>query len=147
MKRIHKGKIIIVLTLLLAAGMSTGFLVVQETRDFRIAKNLDIFFSLFRELNTFYVDEIDPDKLIKSGLDNMLKTLDPYTVYYPESEKDDFTFMTTGKYGGIGSLVRNNGDFTIISEVYKDCPADKAGIKAGDLLKTVDGVSLKGLNN
>jgi carboxyl-terminal processing protease len=145
MKRLHKGKLIIVLTLLLVAGLSTGFLVVQETRDFRIAKNLDIFFSLFRELNTFYVDEIDPDKLIKSGLDNMLKTLDPYTVYYPESEKDDFTFMTTGKYGGIGSLVRNNGDYTIISEVYKDCPADKAGIKAGDLLKTVDGVSLKGL--
>jgi carboxyl-terminal processing protease len=146
MKRIFKGKIIIVLTLLLVAGTSTGFLVMQETRDFRIAKNLDIFFSLFRELNTFYVDEIDPDKLIKSGLDNMLKTLDPYTVYYPESESDEFTLLTTGKYGGIGSLVRNNGDYTIVSEVYKDCPADKAGIKAGDLLKTVDGVTLKGLS-
>jgi carboxyl-terminal processing protease len=146
MKRINKVKIIIVLTLLLVAASSTGFLVMQETRDFRIAKNLDIFFSLFRELNTFYVDEIDPDKLIKSGLDNMLKTLDPYTVYYPESESDDFTFLTTGKYGGIGSLVRNNGDYTIISEVYKDFPADKAGIKAGDLLKKVDGVSLKGLS-
>ena len=70
--------------------MSTGFFVTQETRDFRIAKNLDIFFSLFRELNVFYVDEIDPDKLIKAGLDNMLKTLDPYTVYYTESEKDEF---------------------------------------------------------
>ena len=146
MKRIQKGKIIIVLTLLLVAGISTGFLAMQETRDFRIAKNLDIFFSLFRELNTFYVDEIDPDKLIKSGLDNMLKTLDPYTVYYPESESDEFTLMTTGKYGGIGSMVRNNGDYTIISEVYKDCPADKAGIKAGDLLKKVDGVTLKGLS-
>ena len=146
MKRLHKGKIIIVLTLLLVAGLSTGFLVTQESRDFRIAKNLDIFFSLFRELNTFYVDEIDPDKLIKSGLDNMLKTLDPYTVYYPESESDDFAFLTTGKYGGIGSLVRNNGDFTIVSEVYKDFPADKAGIKAGDILKKVDGVSLKGLS-
>ena len=86
MKRINKIKIIIAFTLLLVAGISTGFLITQETRDFRIAKNLDIFFSLFRELNTFYVDEIDPDKLIKSGLDNMLKTLDPYTVYYPESE-------------------------------------------------------------
>jgi carboxyl-terminal processing protease len=146
MKRIHKGKIIIVLTLLLVAGISTGFLITQESRDFRIAKNLDIFFSLFRELNTFYVDEIDPDKLIKSGLDNMLKTLDPYTVYYSESESDDFTFLTTGKYGGIGSMVRNNGDYTIISEVYKDFPADKAGIKAGDLLKKVDGVSLKGFS-
>jgi carboxyl-terminal processing protease len=80
MKKIRTGRIIIVLTLLLCAGISTGFLVTQETRDFRIGKNLDIFFSLFRELNTFYVDEIDPDKLIKSGIDNMLKTLDPYTV-------------------------------------------------------------------
>ncbi len=146
MKRINKSKIIIVLTLLLIAGTSTGFLVTQETRDFRIAKNLDIFFSLFRELNTFYVDEINPDKLIKSGIDDMLKTLDPYTVYYPESEIDDFTFMTTGKYGGIGSTVRSNGVYTIISEVYKDFPADKAGIKAGDLLKSVDGTSLKGLS-
>jgi carboxyl-terminal processing protease len=140
-----RGKLIIISVLLVVGGLSTGFFVTQETRDFRIAKNLDIFFSLFRELNVFYVDEIDPDKLIKAGLDNMLKTLDPYTVYYTESEKDEFTLMTTGKYGGIGSLVRNNGDYTIISEVYKDFPADKAGVRAGDLLKKVDGVSIKGL--
>lgn len=146
MKKIRNGRIIIVLSLLLIAGISTGFLVNQETRDFRIAKNLDIFFSLFRELNTFYVDEIDPDKVIKAGMDNMLKTLDPYTVYYPETETDEFTFMTTGKYGGIGSLVRGSGDYVVISEVYKGFPADLAGIKAGDLLKKVDGVSLKGLS-
>jgi carboxyl-terminal processing protease len=145
MKKIRTGKIIIVLTLILVAGISTGFLINQETRDFRIAKNLDIFFSLFRELNTFYVDEIDPDKIVKSGIDNMLKTLDPYTVYYPESEAEEFTIMTTGKYGGIGSLVRNSGDYVVISEVYKGFPADIAGIKAGDLLKKVDGTSLKGL--
>jgi carboxyl-terminal processing protease len=76
----------------------------------------------------------------------MLKTLDPYTVYYPESDADDFTFMTTGKYGGIGSLVRGGGEYVIISEVYKGFPADKAGIKAGDILKKVDGSSLKGLS-
>ena len=102
MKNIRTGRTGIVLILLLIAGISTGFLINQETRDFRIAKNLDIFFTLFRELNTFYVDEIDPDKMIKSGIDNMLKTLDPYTVYYPESDVDEFTFMTTGKYGEIG---------------------------------------------
>ncbi|MCX6325613.1 MAG: S41 family peptidase [Bacteroidia bacterium] len=146
MKKIRTGRIIIILTLLLITGISTGFLITQETRDFRIAKNLDIFFSLFRELNTFYVDEIDPDKVIKSGIDNMLKTLDPYSVYYPESEVDEFTFMTTGKYGGIGSLVRSNGDYVVISEVYKGFPADRAGIKAGDLLKKVDGISLKGFS-
>src|SRR5659263_164318 len=145
MKKIRSVRIIIVFTLLLVAGISTGFLINQETRDFRIAKNLDIFFSLFRELNTFYVDEIDPDKVIKSGIDNMLKTLDPYTVYFPESEADEFTIMISGKYGGIGSMVRNSGDYVVISEVYKGFPADKAGIKPGDLLKKVDGTSLKGL--
>jgi carboxyl-terminal processing protease len=146
MKKIRAGRITFILTLLLIGGISTGFLINQETRDFRIAKNLDIFYSLFRELNTFYVDDVDPDKIIKSGIDNMLKTLDPYTVYYPESEVDEFTFMTTGKYGGIGSLVRNSGDYVVISDVYKGFPADLAGIKAGDLLKKVDGTSLKGLS-
>jgi carboxyl-terminal processing protease len=145
MKKIRSGKFIVIVSLILVVGISTGFLVNQETRDFRIAKNLDIFFSLFRELNTFYVDEIDPDKLIKAGMDNMLKTLDPYTVYFPEAEADEFAILTTGKYGGIGSLVRNSGDYVVISEVYKGFPADKAGIKPGDLLKKVDGTSLKGL--
>ena len=136
--------IIIFVSLFVFAGLSTGFLITQETRDFRLGKNMDIFFSLLREVNTFYVDEIDPDKVIKSGIDNMLKTLDPYTVYYPEEETDDLSFMTSGKYGGIGSLVRGNGDYVIVSEVYKGFPADLAGIKAGDLLKKVDGISLKG---
>jgi carboxyl-terminal processing protease len=146
MKKIRSGKFIVIVSLLLVVGISTGFLVNQETRDFRIAKNLDIFFTLFKELNTFYVDEIDPDKLIKTGMDNMLKTLDPYTVYFPESEADEFAILTTGKYGGIGSMVRNSGDYVVISEVYKGFPADKAGIKPGDLLKKVDGISLKGLS-
>jgi carboxyl-terminal processing protease len=145
MKKIRSGKIIIVFSLLLIVGISTGFLVTQESRDFKIAKNLDIFFSLFRELNTFYVDDIDPDKVIKVAIDNMLKTLDPYTVYFPETEADDFAVMIAGKYGGIGSMVRNSGDYVVISEVYKGFSADKAGIKPGDLIKKVDGVSLKGL--
>jgi len=144
MKKMRSGRLIIILSLLIFGGVCTGFFALQETRDFRIAKNLDIFFSLFRELNTFYVDEINPDKVIKTSIDDMLKSLDPYTVYYPESEADEFTFMTTGKYGGIGSLVRGGGDYVTISEVYKGFPADLAGIKAGDLLKKVDGVSLKG---
>jgi len=147
MKNRRISKIIIIVSLVAVVGISSGFLLNQETRDFRIAKNLDIFFSLFRELNTFYVDDIDPDKLVKSGIDNMLKTLDPYTVYYPESEAGEFTFMTTGKYGGIGSLIRSNGEFVVISEVYKGFPADLAGIKAGDILKKVDGSSLKGITS
>lgn len=147
MKNIHKGKLLLLFLILLTAGVSTGFLVSQETRDFRIAKNLDIFFTLFRELNTFYVDEVDPDKVIKTGIDGMLRTLDPYTVYFPESDADEFKIMTTGKYGGIGSLIRASGEYTVISEVYKGFPADLAGIKAGDLLKKVDGASLKGMTS
>jgi len=135
-----------VFSLLVFSGISAGFLLRQESRDFRIAKNLDIFFSLFRELNAFYVDEIDPEKIIRTGIDNMLKSLDPYTVYYPESDADDFSILTTGKYGGIGSLVRGGGEYVVISEVYKGFPADRAGIKAGDILKKVDGVPLKGLS-
>jgi len=146
MKKIKTSRIIIIISLILLTGLSTGFLISQETRDFRIAKNLDIFFTLFREINTFYVDEIDPDKVVKAGIDNMLKTLDPYTVYYPESDVDEFTFMTTGKYGGIGSLVRGGGEYVVISEIYKGFPADLSGIKAGDILKKVDGISLKGFS-
>ncbi len=146
MKKTKHIRLIIVFSLLIFAGINAGFLLTQESRDFRIAKNLDIFFSLFRELNAFYVDEIDPEKIIRSGIDNMLKTLDPYTVYYPESEADEFSFMTTGKYGGIGSLVRGGGEYVVISEVYKGFPADLVGIRAGDLLKKVDGVPLKGLS-
>jgi len=147
MKKTGSRKLVITLSLLLLAGITTGFLVSQESRDFRIAKNLDIFLSLFRELNTFYVDEIDPDKIVKTGIDNMLRTLDPYTVYLPESDADDFAILTTGKYGGIGSMVRGGGEYVVISEVYKGFPSDKAGIKAGDQITKVDGVSLKGMTS
>jgi len=144
MRKKRSFRLVIIAAFLITAGTSVAFLSTQETRDFRIAKNLDIFFTLFRELNTFYVDELNPDKLVKTGIDNMLKTLDPYTVYYPESEGDEVVFMKTGKYGGIGSLVRGNGDYVVISLVYKGFPADIAGIKPGDILKKADGVSLKG---
>ena len=136
---------LVVIIVVITAIITTGFLISQESREFRLAKNLDIFYSLIREINTFYVDEIDPDKMIKTGIDNMLKTLDPYTVFYPESNIDEIEFMTSGRYGGIGSLVRKNGDYVVISEVYKGFPADIAGIRAGDILKRVDGESLRGL--
>lgn len=129
----------------LSAIMVTSFLTQEQSRDFRIAKNLDVFFSLFRELNAFYVDEIDPDKVVRAGITGMLGTLDPYTVYYPEEEVDDITFMTTGKYGGIGALVRKTGDYTVITQVYHSFPADKAGLKPGDILLKADDKSLKGL--
>jgi len=146
MKKI-KTRLLIISGFIILTAVTTGFLVTQETRDFRIAKNLDIFYSMFRELNTFYVDEINPDKIIRTGIDNMLKTLDPYTVYYPESDAEDFALLTTGKYGGIGSLIRGGGEYVVINEVYKGFPADIAGIKPGDQISKVNGVSLKDISS
>lgn len=130
---------------LLIIVFSAGFVSFNEDRDFKLLKNLDIYYSLFRELNVFYVDDIEPEKLIEISIDNMLQSLDPYTVYIPESEINDFNFATTGKYGGIGSLIRKNGDFAIISEIYKDSPSDRAGLKAGDIIQEIDGKSIMGL--
>jgi len=86
--------------------------------NFEISKNLDIYFTLFKELNLYYVDEKAPGDLIKSSIDKMLQTLDPYTVYIPESQMEDYKLMTTGQYGGIGALIRKSGEYIVIAEPY-----------------------------
>ena len=111
---------------------------------FEISKNIDIFTTLYKELNTFYVDEIDVGKLIKTSIDAMLESLDPYTSYIPESEIEDFRFMTTGQYGGIGAMITKRDDYVIISEPYENFPAQKAGLMAGDVILEINGVSAKG---
>tara|TARA_B100001250_G_scaffold368048_1_gene350456 strand:- start:1075 stop:2715 length:1641 start_codon:yes stop_codon:yes gene_type:complete len=113
---------------------------------FEVAKNLDIFTTVYRELNNYYVDETDPGKLMKTAIDKMLKSLDPYTNYIPESEIEDFKFMTTGQYGGIGAVITKRKDFVFISEPYEDFPAQKAGLIAGDKILEIDGESAKGKN-
>ena len=92
----------------------------------------------------FYVDEIDAGDLIKKSMDAMLASLDPYTTYIPESEMEDFKLMTTGEYAGIGSLISQHGDDIMIAEPYKDLPADKAGLKAGDVFVEINGIKIKG---
>jgi len=111
---------------------------------FEVSKNLDIFTSLFREVNIYYVDETKPGEMIEKAIDSMLEDLDPYTTYIPESDIEDFRFQTTGQYGGIGALIRKKGDYVIIAEPYKGFPADNAGLKAGDKLLEIDGKSVKG---
>ena len=113
---------------------------------FEIAKNLDIFTTVYRELNNFYVDETDPGKLMKTAIDKMLKSLDPYTNYIPESEIEDFQFMTTGQYGGIGAVITKRKDYVFISEPYDGFPAQKAGLIAGDKILEINGESAKGKN-
>ena len=111
---------------------------------FEIAKNLEIFTDLYKELNTYYVDETDPGKLIKSAMDEMLQTLDPYTNYIPESEIEDFQFMTTGQYGGIGAMITKRAEYVYISEPYEGFPAQKSGLMAGDKILEVNKISVKG---
>lgn len=124
--------------------ISVGLLSFSESRDFKLVKNLEVFSNLFRELNYYYVDSPDPEKLIQTGINAMLKTLDPYTVYISEEDLDDFKFTTTGHYGGVGSLIRKKKDYVLITDVYKGFPADISGLKSGDLIMSVDGISIKG---
>jgi len=115
----------------------------SQSNYFEISKNLEIFNNVYKELNTYYVDDTEPGKLMKEAIDAMLKELDPYTQYIPESEIEDFRFQTTGQYGGIGSLIRKVGDYVMIAEPYKGFPADKSGLKIGDKIIKIDGVSMK----
>lgn len=111
---------------------------------FEITKNLSIFSSVYKEIDLYYVEEVEPGKFMKTGLDAMLKSLDPYTNYIPESKIEDYRLMTTGEYGGIGSLIRRDGDYVIISEPYEGYPAQNAGLQAGDKILEVDGKDVKG---
>lgn len=113
---------------------------------FEISKNLDIFATLYKEVNTYYVDDVEPAKFMKSGIDAMLESLDPYTNYISEADMEGYRFQTTGKYGGIGALIRKTGDDIVISEPYENYPASKAGLMAGDVIIGVDGKSTKGKN-
>lgn len=135
-------RIVIVVSITAFLGTSTAFYLNRD-RDFEIIKSLDIFYTLFRELNLFYVDTIQPQKLIEKGIQAMLASLDPYTEFIPESALENFRFQTTGEYGGIGALIRRSGEYTVIAEPYEGFPAFRSGIKAGDIILEVDGKSIK----
>ena len=124
--------------LAVVAALTIGFVGAGD-KDFEMSKNLDIYHTLFRELSIYYVDEIDPGDLVKKSIDEMLKTLDPYTEFIPESAIEDFRIQTTGQYGGIGAMIHNKGKYVEIVEPIADAPAHLAGIKAGDIIKEIDG--------
>ncbi|WP_059026841.1 S41 family peptidase [Gabonibacter massiliensis] len=137
----------IVLSILGVFILTLGILSLKEDeKRFEVSKGLNIFATLFRDVNLFYVDEIEPEKLVQTGIDAMLKSLDPYTVYYPESKMDEFKMMTTGAYAGIGSIISMKNDYVVIREPYRNSPADRAGLLPGDLILAIDGMDMKGKN-
>ncbi len=109
---------------------------------FEISKNLKLVASVYEKINNYYVDEILPGRVMKKGIDAMLKSLDPYTVYISEAQIEDFRFTTTGEYGGIGASIKKRNNKTLISELYENSPAEKSGLLPGDEIKTIDEIEI-----
>lgn len=131
---------------LIGAILVVAFIPISFTSSpsyFEITKNLDIFTTLYKELNTFYVDTLNPEKLMQSGIHGMLESLDPYTDYIPEEDMDDYRQQTTGRYGGIGAVIGTRGEWVTVTEPYEGFPADKAGLRAGDKIIEVNGKNAK----
>lgn len=127
----------------LVAGGIGFFSFKTDDRFFEIARNLDIYATLFKELNLYYVDEINPNRMVKTSIDAMLKALDPYTNFYAEDEIEDYMTMTTGRYNGIGALIGQRQGKSIVMMIYEGTPAEKSGLQIGDEVIKVDGVDLK----
>lgn len=123
-----------------------GYLSLSAYTEHDMTRNLETMFAVFRDAMLLDVDEPDPEMLTDAGILGMLKQLDPYTEYIPERSKDNLKFITTGEYAGIGALIQKAGEFTQIAQVYENTPALRAGLKTGDTLVEIDGVSLKGIS-
>lgn len=147
-RKIFKLRWPVVVVLILGALAFWGFKS-GDSRSFQIAKNLDVFNSIVKELDLFYVDTIDPDKTIREGIDAMLYSLDPYTEYYPEDDQSELEQMLKNTYGGIGSIITWDAKLkrSVIAEPYEGMPAATSGLKAGDVLMAIDGKDLAGKNN
>ena len=132
------------LLILLSAGLITLTAAKQADDYFEVSKNLDIFSTVYKEVHTSYVDDVKPGFLVRKAIDAMLKSLDPYTNFYSEAQAEDYRFQVTGSYGGIGAIVKSHGDDLVVERPYVGYPAQKAGIRAGDIIIKVDGKSVVG---
>ena len=132
--------------LILGGILAIGIFSAYKAADdyFEVSKNLDIFASVYKEVNLSYVDDVEPGTLIKAAIDAMLKSLDPYTNYYSEAQTEDYRFQVTGEYGGIGATIRQRGDYVVIDNPYEGYPAQLADLRSGDKILEVDGKSAKG---
>lgn len=130
--------------IVLVAAVVMSFAFTQTNRYFEIAKSLDIFATLFKEVNAYYVDDVEPKKLVRTGINSMLESLDPYTDYIPEEELENFRVLTTGQYAGIGALISVINGKTVITHPYKNFPAYTAGVRVGDEIIAINGKNMMG---
>lgn len=137
-----KKRLLLLLTVV--AGLAAS---AQNDKSFEIAKNLEIFANVYKTLHLNYVDDVDPGKTMKKAIDAMLASCDPYTNYFAESDMEDVKMQVLGQYGGIGSLIHQEGKNIYIAEPYEGLPADKAGLRAGDRIVAVNGESTEGKTN
>ena len=140
MKRVRNSIIIILSAICLIAAFKS------DNDYFEISKNLRIMASVYEKLNSNYVDELLPGKIMKTGINAMLKSLDPYTVYISESEIEDFRFATTGEYGGIGATIKIKEQRVLVTELYENSPATTSDLRVGDQLISIDGITLENLS-
>lgn len=138
---IKRNKIYAAMIGLLAAVAPTS---VMANKNAEVSRNLEIYSTLLRELDMFYVDTFSVEKTVETGINAMLNKIDPYTMYIPEREMDDLKFMTTGTYAGVGSVISQRDSLVMIQEVYENSPSHKYGLKAGDVLLRVDGEKVIG---
>ncbi|CCG98850.1 carboxyl-terminal protease [Fibrella aestuarina BUZ 2] len=136
-----RKKLILGTSALLVAGGLTAF--TRDDRFFEIARNLDIYATMFKELNMYYVDEVNPNRMVKTSIDAMLKSLDPYTNFYAEDDIEDYMTMTTGRYNGIGAVIGDRQGRNIVMMLYEGTPAEKSGLQIGDEILKIDGVDIK----
>ena len=143
MKRIVKHTLIVGAALVGALLLGAA----AKNNTYNLGKNIEILINLFRNINLFYVDGVEPDKLMDAAAVGMTKVLDPYTTYLSPESMEDFSTMTTGKYGGVGSIIRQRGEWVDFIEPYKGSPADKAGIKPDDRIVEIEGRDAKGMTS
>ena len=134
----HKNVCTLLLFLLISYGLR------GQSRYFDLSKNLEIFAKAYKEVNHSYVDELDPGKVMRQSMDAMLGGLDPFTNYISETDVEGFRIQSDGKYNGVGASGKKIGEYVVIADIYENSPAQKAGLKVGDVLLSIDGQSAKG---
>jgi carboxyl-terminal processing protease len=133
-------------SVILAVATGGAFAIAAGDNYFEVGKNLEIFNELYKDINIYYVDEVNPGELIGTGIDAMLESLDPYTQFIAESDLEDYRIMTTGQYGGIGAMIRKKGDDIVVGEPYENYPAMKSGLRTGDRITQIDGHATQGMD-